>query len=44
MAKVGIIGAGGWALGIAILLNHNGHEVTVWSKIQAEIDAIAATR
>lgn len=44
MAKVGIIGAGGWALGIAILLNHNGHEVTVWSKVQAEIEAIATTR
>ena len=44
MAKIGIIGAGGWALGIAILLDHNGHEVTVWSKIQAEIDSIKATR
>ncbi len=43
MAKVGIIGAGGWALGIAILLEHNGHDVTVWSKIEAEIEAIKTT-
>ncbi len=38
--KIGIIGAGGWALGLAILLNGNGHEVTVWSKIKAELDGI----
>lgn len=40
MIKVGVIGAGGWALALAILLNNNGHKVTVWSKIQAELDAI----
>lgn len=38
--KIGIIGAGGWALGLAILLNNNGNEVTVWSKIKAELDGI----
>ena len=43
MSKVGVIGAGGWALGLAILLNNNGHNVTVWSKISAEIDAIRTT-
>ena len=43
MSKVGVIGAGGWALGLAILLNNNGHEVTVWSKLTAEIEAIRTT-
>ncbi|MGN0370555.1 MAG: NAD(P)H-dependent glycerol-3-phosphate dehydrogenase [Butyrivibrio sp.] len=43
MAKIGIIGAGGWALGLAILLNDNGHDVTVWSKIHDEIEAIRTT-
>ena len=43
MSKVGVIGAGGWALGLAILLNNNGHEVTVWSKLPAEIEAIRTT-
>ncbi len=44
MVKVGVIGAGGWALGLAILLNNNGHEVTVWSKIPAEIEMISTKR
>lgn len=43
MCKIGVIGAGGWALGLAILLNNNRHEVTVWSKIPAEIEAIRTT-
>ena len=38
--KIGVLGAGGWALAIAILLNNNGHEVTVWSKVEAEIEGI----
>lgn len=42
MSNIGIIGAGGWALGLAILLNNNGHKVTVWSKVKAELDAIRA--
>ena len=40
MKKIGILGAGGWALGLAILLNNNGHHVTVWSKVKAELDGI----
>ncbi|MGN0375219.1 MAG: NAD(P)H-dependent glycerol-3-phosphate dehydrogenase [Butyrivibrio sp.] len=43
MAKIGVIGAGGWALGLAILLNNNGHKVTVWSKLTSELDAIRTT-
>lgn len=38
--KIGVIGAGGWALGLAILCNNNGHQVMVWSKIEAEINGI----
>lgn len=41
--KIGVLGAGGWALGLAILLNNNGHKVTVWSKVKAEIDGIRET-
>lgn len=44
MSKIGIIGAGSWALGIDILLCNNGHDVTVWSKIPAEIEELKATR
>lgn len=40
MSRIGVLGAGGWALAIAVLLNNNGHKVTVWSKLQSEIDMI----
>lgn len=40
MCKIGVIGAGGWALALAVLLNNNGHKVTVWSKLQSEIEMI----
>ncbi len=31
MAKVGVIGAGSWGTALALLLNKNGHDVTIWS-------------
>lgn len=44
MAKVGVIGAGSWGTALAVLLHKNGHEVTVWSKFQAEIDMLNIER
>ena len=44
MAKVGVIGAGSWGTALAVLLHKNGHEVTVWSKFQAEIDMLNTQR
>lgn len=38
MANIGVIGAGGWGLGLAMLLNNNSHSVSVWSVLQNEID------
>ena len=37
MAKIGIIGAGSWGCALSRLLADNGHEVTVWSCIEAEV-------
>ena len=37
MEKIGIIGSGTWGTAIAVLLRNNGHEVTLWSAIPAEI-------
>lgn len=42
MAKVGIIGAGSWGIALAVLLHKNGHEITVWSKIEQEIAMLQA--
>lgn len=44
MAKVGVIGAGSWGTALAVLLHKNGHEVTVWSKFQSEIDMLNTER
>ena len=40
MAKVTVLGAGSWALGLAILLSDNGHDVTVWSAVPEEIEIL----
>lgn len=37
MAKVGIVGAGSWGTALATVLDKNGHQVTLWSVIEAEI-------
>ena len=37
MAKIGMIGAGSWGTALAVVLDKNGHEVTVWSVLEAEI-------
>ena len=44
MAKISVFGAGTWGLGIAILLHNNGHQVTVWSAVPAELDSLRTTR
>ena len=41
MAKIGIIGAGTWGTALAVLLNNNGHEVTIWSIIPEEVESSA---
>ncbi len=43
MAKIIILGSGGFGLSIAIMCANAGHEVTVWSKFSDEIDAIKRT-
>lgn len=43
MARVGIIGAGSWGLALAAMLDKHGHQLVVWSAIEAEIDALNET-
>lgn len=37
MAKISILGGGSWGIALAVLLNKNGHEITVWSALENEI-------
>ena len=40
MKKIGIIGAGSWGIALAALLEGNGHDVTVWSKFEDEVNML----
>ena len=44
MSRTAVIGSGTWGSALAMLLSHNGHDVTVWSAFQEEIDGFLATR
>lgn len=43
MAKIGVLGAGTWGIALAKMLSENGHDVTVWSAVQKELDALSKT-
>ena len=43
-ADVKVLGAGTWGIALARLLALNGHDVCVWSAIEAEIDELGTTR
>ena len=42
MARIGIIGGGSWGIALAVLLEKNGHQVTVWSALEQEIVMLKA--
>jgi len=44
MLKISIIGAGSWGTALSILLCNNGHNVTVWSISQEEVDMLNTLR
>lgn len=44
MHQVSVLGAGTWGTAIAILLSKNGHKVTLWSKLEKEIEALGTDR
>lgn len=44
MANISVMGSGSWGLGLAILLNNNGHNVKVWSVFSDEIDMLNTER
>ena len=44
MASIGVIGAGSWGTALAVLLHNNGHQVTIWSCIQEEVQLLNENR
>lgn len=44
MASIGVIGAGSWGTALALLLEKNGHEVTIWSALSEEVQLLRTKR
>lgn len=44
MANISIIGAGSWGTALAVLLWNNGHDITIWSILEQEIEMLQAER
>ena len=44
MAEIGVIGSGSWGTALALVLNKNGHHVTIWSYLKEEADEIREKR
>ena len=44
MAKVTVLGGGGWAIALAKVLYKNNNDVTIWSFLQSEVDALNKER
>ena len=44
MSKVTVLGGGGWAIALSKILYGNGHDVTIWSALQKEVDLLSKDR
>lgn len=44
MSKVSFLGAGSWGTALAIMLAKHGHEVILWSKVEAEVTMLLENR
>ncbi|ALF21575.1 NAD(P)H-dependent glycerol-3-phosphate dehydrogenase [Fusobacterium animalis] len=44
MAKISVIGSGGWGIALTILLHKNGHDLTIWSFDKKEAEELKKTR
>lgn len=40
MANISVIGGGSWGIALAVLLEKNGHDVTIWSALESEIEML----
>lgn len=44
MAKVTVLGAGGWGMALSIVAHSKGHTVNIWSPFKEEVDSLFKTR
>lgn len=44
MANIGIIGTGSWGLALGAMLDAHGHQITMWSAIDQELETLDKTR
>ncbi|MCF0151624.1 MAG: NAD(P)-dependent glycerol-3-phosphate dehydrogenase [Firmicutes bacterium] len=44
MANIGVLGAGTWGMALARMLSNTGHQVTVWSALEKEVDEFSKNR
>ncbi len=44
MKKIGVLGAGTWGMALTRMLCRSGHDVTVWSALEKEVDEFSTTR
>jgi glycerol-3-phosphate dehydrogenase (NAD(P)+) len=44
MSKIAVLGGGGWAIALAVLLDDNKHDVTIWSALDKEVQALTTER
>lgn len=44
MSRIGVLGAGTWGMALACMLSRTGHQVTVWSAIEKEVDEFSGKR
>lgn len=44
MSKVTVLGGGGWAIALAKVLAENGNDVTIWSAVDREVEALSKDR
>ncbi len=44
MAKITVLGSGGWGIALALTANYCGHEVTLWSPFENEVNTLLADR
>ncbi|MEI6085625.1 MAG: NAD(P)H-dependent glycerol-3-phosphate dehydrogenase, partial [Verrucomicrobiota bacterium] len=42
--NITVIGTGGWGTALAVLLHGNGHRVTLWGRLQEEVEPILVYR